>query len=206
MEQAQIAHICIHWFREKRNKNKGHEPITKLSWKCGPARDIYLHSFYLSLFLGVCRASAGACQCALPMDVNCHAQVTPGGRNSIIPSLGPWTSCGSREQSSVSSHPCISDWGVLRKKCLALQNSSANPSLGKFRWCYWWRLVRSPARARVLVLTAAFSITTIGVVILLSEPLWFHALKYKPIRAVFFSRVSLPNKQIELPRFIQSHP
>lgn len=117
-------------------------------------------------------------------------------------SLGPAVAAGSRAPSHPT--PASVTEGCWEKKSLALQDSSANPSLGKFRWCYWWKLAHSPARARVLVLIVAFSITTTGVIVLLSERLWFHALKYKPIRTVFFSCVSLPNKQIELPRFIQS--
>lgn len=173
MEQAQIAHICIHWFREKRNKNKDHEPTTKLSWKCGPARDIYQCSFHLSLFLGECRASAGACQCALPVDAHCHAPSDTWWQKQCHPIT--WAS--DQPGAELNHIPPLHQWlRDAEKKCLALQDSSANPRLGRFRWRYWWRLVGSPARACVLVLTAAFSITTIGV-LLLSEPLWFHALK-----------------------------
>lgn len=174
--------------------------------KCGPARDIYLSRFYLFTVPGsVCRASAGACQCTLPMDANCHAPGDTWWQKQCHP-----ITCTLDQLWQLAAElphiPPLHQWlRDAEKKYPVLQDSSVNPSLGKFRWCYWWRLVRSLARACVVVLTAAFSVTTTGVVVLLSEPLCFHILKYKPIRTVFFSCVSLPNKQTELPRFIQSH-
>lgn len=166
-------------FSEKRNQTKEHETTTKLSWKCGPAREIQLRGFYLSVLLGECRAL----RCKLPCP-KWHLVAKAASSHCL----------GLGAAAAAAEHiPHLHQW---------LRDTEQNPSLGQYRRWYWCTLVCSPASPDVdsSILHCSNSSHYFP-----AWMVWIHALKQKPIRTVFFSCVNLPDKQIEIPRFIQPH-
>lgn len=130
-------------------------------------------------------------------------QVTPGGRNCVTPSLQPWSSFVSQNWFLLPVPSASVPEGSKKKNALPCR-TVVQICLGKVRLWYWQKLLRSTARTHALVLIAALSMTSKWLV-LLSEPLSFHNLKYKPIGTVLLSCMSLPNEQNDLSRLIWSH-